>query len=121
MCTGKLLVRNGWALRILRLSVWWAGKGDILIYDKWLLVKLSLSAKYVIIISGQVQREYKCFSDTIRLQFEDQLKPFSSVLSRTQNNTDKKMDKQTDRQNPHEQNERIAPYWKAGNQLTRDH
>ena len=97
---------SGRALTI-RLSVWWAdgwgrgwtgacaGQRDILIYDKWLLVKLSLCAKYVIIISGQVHRE--CFSDTIRSQFEVLLKPFSSALSQTQNHTDKKTDKQTDK------------------------
>ena len=68
MFSGKLIVRNGWALTILRLSVWWsdgwekgwtggsAGQRDIFIYDKWLVVKLSLCAKYVIIISGQVHR-----------------------------------------------------------------
>ena len=44
-----------------------------------------------------------------------------SALSLTHNHPDKKTDKQTDRQNPHGQNGRIAPYWKAGYQLTRDH
>ena len=75
----------------------------------------------LLLFLGRCRWEFKCFSDTIRLQFEVLLKPFSSGLSRSQNHTDKKTDKQTDRQNPHGQNGRIAPYWKAGNQLTRDH
>ena len=71
MSSKILLVRNVWALRILRLVGRWADGGGgggrargranfdtfyILIHGKWLLVKLSLCAKYVIIISGQVQR-----------------------------------------------------------------
>ena len=32
----------------------WAGVRDILIYDKWLLVKLPVCSKYVFIISGSM-------------------------------------------------------------------
>ena len=74
----------------------------------------------LLLFPGRWREEFNCFSDTIRSQFEVLPKPFSSGLSRTQNHTDKKTDKQTDRQNPRGQNGRIAPYWKAGNQLTRD-
>ena len=70
MFSGKLLVRIVWAGGHLQFYVcrygglmgggggWTggsAGQRDILIYDKWLLLKLSLGAKYVIIISGQVE------------------------------------------------------------------
>ena len=40
---------------------------DILIYDKWLLVKLPVCAKYVIIISGLTALEVKMLSDTITM------------------------------------------------------
>ena len=40
---------------------------DILIYDKWFLVKLPVCAKYVIIISGQMASGVKMLSDTITM------------------------------------------------------
>ena len=56
-----------------------------------------ITAENVLILPGRCIGEFKCFSDTIRSQFEVLLKPFSSALSRTQNHTDKKTDKQTDK------------------------
>ena len=41
------------------------GAGGDLIYDKWLLVKLPVCAKYVIIISGQMALGVKMLSDTM--------------------------------------------------------
>ena len=49
-----LLVRNGSAGRRAGERVGRANVRDILIYDKWLLVKLPVCAKYVIITSGQI-------------------------------------------------------------------
>ena len=41
------------------------GAGEDLIFDKWLLVKLPVCAKYVIIISGQMNLEVKMLSNTM--------------------------------------------------------
>ena len=55
---------------------------EIFIFDKWLLVKLPVCAKYVIIISGQMALYVKMLSDTrsTTSKYDGLQKPFSRTL-----------------------------------------
>ena len=75
---------------------------DILIYDKWLLDKLPVCEKYVIIILGQMALGVKMLSDTITMsatsKYEVLQKPFSRTLieGHKTTRTRRRINRQTD-------------------------
>ena len=54
---------------------------DILIYDKWLLVKLPVCAKYAIIISVQMAFGAKMLSDTITMSTTSKYEGLKNLLA----------------------------------------
>ena len=54
---------------------------NILIYDEWLLVKLPVCAKYVIIISGQMALGVKMLSDTITMSTTSKYDGLQNLLA----------------------------------------